>query len=88
MIYNRELKKVLCEKICINKYSTINTAKEYNVPLKTLEKWITAYNKDNHCFDPISQTVTDINLINNINNFIDYNDLSIDELKHLLLNYY
>ena len=44
MKYNRELKKELCEKICVNKNSTINTAKEYNIPLKTLEKWITAYN--------------------------------------------
>lgn len=85
MKYNRELKKELCEKICINKDSTTNTANEYGIPIKTLEKWITAYNKDNHCFDPIIETVTDIKIINNINNTIDYNDLSNEELKHELM---
>ena len=52
MHYNTELKKKLCELICLHNASTIKTAEEYNVPLKTLEKWITAYNKNNHCFDP------------------------------------
>lgn len=85
MKYNRELKKELCEKICINGDSTTITAKEYNIPIKTLEKWITAFNKDNHCFDPIIETTTDVNIINNINNSIDYNDLSNDELKHELM---
>jgi len=51
MHYNIELKKKLCYNICINGDSTIKTAEEFNVPLKTLEKWITAYNKDEHCFD-------------------------------------
>lgn len=85
MKYNRELKKELCEKICVNRVSTINTANEYNIPIKTLEKWITAYNKNNHCFDPIIKTVTDINIINNIDSSIDYNDLSVEELKHELM---
>ena len=52
MHYSTELKKKLSEDICLHNASTIKTAKEYNVPLKTLEKLITAYNKDNHCFDP------------------------------------
>lgn len=43
--YKISLKKKLCEDICINGKSTIKTAKEYGVPLKTLEKWITAFNK-------------------------------------------
>lgn len=85
MKYSRELKKELCERICINGDSTIKTAEEYNIPLKTLEKWITAYNKDNHYFDPIIETVTDIKVINNLNNTIDYNDLSNEELKHELM---
>ncbi len=33
------------------KSSTIKTAKDLNIPLKTLEKWITAYNKNNNIFD-------------------------------------
>ena len=49
--YTIELKKKLCIDICINGKSTIKTAEEYNIPLKTLEKWITAFNKDNRCFD-------------------------------------
>lgn len=49
--YTDEFKKKLCEMICINHNSTCKTAKKYGVPLKTLEKWITAYNKNNKCFD-------------------------------------
>lgn len=49
--YNREFKKMICELIIIQKHSTIRTAEEFSVPLKTVENWITAFNKDNHCFD-------------------------------------
>ena len=49
--YSIELKKKLCEQICLNNASTIKTAEEYNIPLKTLEKWITSYNKDSKVFD-------------------------------------
>lgn len=80
MQYNCELKKKFCEIICINGSSTLKTAEEYNVPLKTLEKWITAFNKDNHCFDPIIETSNDFKSIYNPV-VIDYNDLSFDELK-------
>ena len=83
MKYNSELKKELCEKICLNKVSTIKTANEDNIPIKTLEKWIIAYNKDNHCFDSIIETVTDIRIINNINNSIDYNGLSLNNLIYI-----
>lgn len=34
-----------------NGASTMKTAEDLNVPLKTLENWITAYNKDPHVFD-------------------------------------
>lgn len=85
MQYSRELKKELCEKICIHGYSMLKTANEYNIPIKTFEKWITAYNKNNHCFDPIVETVTDVKVVDNINNTINYNDLSMEELKHELM---
>lgn len=49
--YTIELKKKLCKEICLNGKSTIKTAQEYNIPLKTLEKWITAYNKNHNVFD-------------------------------------
>ena len=60
MLYNRDLKKKLCEKICIDHYSTLKTANEYGIPIKTLEKWITAYNKDNRCFDSNYKTQSQI----------------------------
>ena len=31
MLYDRELKKKLCEDICINHSSTLKTANEYNI---------------------------------------------------------
>ena len=43
---------MLTELVLIQGHSTIKIAEEFNVPLKTFEKWITAYNKDPHCFDP------------------------------------
>lgn len=45
--YTYEFKKKLCKMVCINHNSTCKTVKGYGVPLKTLEKWITAYNINN-----------------------------------------
>jgi len=50
--YSRDFKKMLVELIYIQGHSTSKTADEFNVPIKTLENWVTAYNKDIHCFDP------------------------------------
>ena len=85
MHYSIDLKKKLCELICLNHASTIKTAEEYNVPLKTLEKWITSFNKDNHCFDPKVEIVNDFKIIDNDLSDSNYDDLSIDELKSLLM---
>ena len=49
--YERSFKKRICELIIVQKNSTTKTAKRFSVPLKTVENWITAYNKDNHCYD-------------------------------------
>jgi transposase-like protein len=49
--YSTEFKKMATELIVISKQSTSKTAKDLNIPLKTLEKWITAYNKNNKIFD-------------------------------------
>ena len=84
MHYNIELKKKLCELICLNHASTIKTAEEYNVPLKTLEKWITAFNKDSHCFDPKIEFVNDFKFVDEPNDS-NYDDLSLDELKIQLM---
>ena len=49
--YKRDFKKMICELIILQNHSTMKTANEFSVPLKTVENWITAYNKDNQCFD-------------------------------------
>ena len=85
MHYNIELKKKLCEEICLNHASTLKTAEEYNVPIKTLEKWITAFNKDNHCFDPKIEIVNDFKIIDDNLSPTNFDDLSVDELKTLLM---
>lgn len=84
MHYNIELKKKLCEDICVNGKSTLKTANEYNIPIKTLEKWITAFNKDNHCFDPKIEIINDFKILNKPNDS-NYDDLSSDELKKQLM---
>ena len=85
MYYSSNLKKKLCEDICIHHASTIKTANEYNIPLKTLEKWITAFNKDNHCFDPKVRVVNDFKLLNVSPSNPNYDELSNDELKKILM---
>lgn len=85
--YKNSLKKTLCEKICINKDSTIKTAQKYNIPLKTLEKWITAYNKNPHIFDEEIEyddfSIISDYPISSVN--IDYDNLSPSELKEELM---
>ena len=83
MHYNIELKKKLCYNICINGDSTIKTAEEFNVPLKTLEKWITAFNKNSHCLDKKIES-NDFKLLNKPNT-INYDELSNDELIKQLM---
>ena len=41
--YPKILKKQLCEDICFNGKSTLKMADDYGIPIKTLEKWITAF---------------------------------------------
>lgn len=88
--YSNSIKKKLCEMICLQHKSTIKTAKAYDVPLKTLEKWITAYNKNNHYFDE-EILIDDFHLIkdfpydNNNNVSLNYNDLEKEELMDLLM---
>ena len=82
--YNIDLKRKLCIDICSNGKSTIKTAEEYNIPLKTLEKWITAFNKNNHCFDHKDEE-NDFKTIDFTSSNYSYEDLSIDELKKQLM---
>ena len=55
--YSIDLKRKLCQDICLNGKSTLQTANEFGIPLKTLEKWIIAFSKNNHCFDDKIQNV-------------------------------
>lgn len=50
MKYSYELKNYIVKRIVEQHYSTSLTAREFNIPIKTLEKWVTAYNKNNNCF--------------------------------------
>ena len=49
--YENNFKSIIVNLICNEKHSTIKTAEPFDIPLKTVEKWITAYNKNNKIFD-------------------------------------
>lgn len=48
---SNELKNKICIRICRNRESTSLVAKEMEIPLKTVEKWVTAYYKDSRVFE-------------------------------------
>lgn len=58
--YDNNFKSMLVNLIVNEKHSTIKTAEQFDIPLKTLEKWITAYNKDNKVFDSNYKTQAQI----------------------------
>ena len=58
--YDNNFKSMIVNLICNENHSTIKTAEQFEVPLKTVEKWITAYNKDNKCFDADYKTQSQI----------------------------
>jgi len=76
--YNIDFKKMAVELIK-NGASTIKTAEDLNVPLKTLENWITAYNKDSHIFD--SDYISPQEEIKRLNKIIKEQQETIDILK-------
>ncbi len=82
--YDKNFKAMIVNLIVNQKHSTLATAKQFDIPLKTLEKWITAYNKNPHCFDS-DNVPNDFKIISPPNTPIDYDDLNCDELKKLLM---
>ena len=58
--YDTNFKAMIVNLICNEKNSTIKTAEQFEIPLKTVEKWITAYNKNNRCFDADYKTQSQI----------------------------
>ena len=49
--YDNNFKSMIVNLIVNEKHSTIRTAEQFEIPLKTVEKWITAYNKDHNVFN-------------------------------------
>lgn len=49
--YSNKLKKTVARMICIDKESTSCMSEKSGIPLKTIENWVTSYNKDHTCFD-------------------------------------
>lgn len=82
ILYTNDLKKKLCENVCVHGSSTIKTADEFNIPLKTLEKWITSFNKNIHCFDITNNS---FHFDQSIKPDIPYDDMSLHELKDQLM---
>ena len=40
--YSNDLKSMIVNFICVERRSTIKTAEQFDIPLKTVEKWVTA----------------------------------------------
>ena len=76
--YNLDFKKMAVE-LTKNGASTLKTAQDLNVPLKTLENWITAYNKDSHIFD--LDYVSPQDEIKRLNKIIKQQEETIEILK-------
>lgn len=49
--YDKNFKAMIVNLICNEGHSTLKTAEQFDIPIKTLEKWITAYNKDPNVFN-------------------------------------
>ena len=49
--YDNNFKSMIVNLIVNEKHSTSKTSQQFDIPLKTVENWITSYNKDIHCFD-------------------------------------
>lgn len=49
--YANVFKKEICRLICEEGKPTQKTAEAMEIPLKTVEKWITSYHKNPRCFD-------------------------------------
>lgn len=49
--YSNEFKKKICMLICDKKVNRTDLCGKFNVPVKTVEKWITIYKKNPNYFD-------------------------------------
>ena len=81
--YDKQLKAAVTYEICELGKSTSKTAKEYNIPLKTVENWITAYNKDNQVFK--TNNLSDSERIKELENEIKQLKRNAEILKKTLI---
>lgn len=49
--YDIRIKEQVAQEICVEKKSTSSVASRYRIPLKTVEKWVTQFNKNPKAFD-------------------------------------
>ena len=49
--YSISIKAQVTYEICVERKSTSKVAERYGVPVKTVENWVTRYNKDPHFYD-------------------------------------
>lgn len=52
-LYSNDLKKIVCHRICDDKEKICDISKELNLPVKTIEKWVTLYRRDPTSFNGI-----------------------------------
>lgn len=83
--YKRDFKKMAVELVVKEEQSTSKTARDLQIPLKTFEKWITAYNKNPHCFD--DNYISKEQQISQLKATISKQNKTIDMLKKTLAFY-
>lgn len=49
--YDNKIKAQVTQEICVEKKSTSAVAQRYGIPLKTVENWVTKYNKNQQAYD-------------------------------------
>jgi len=81
--YTKDFKKMCAESVCVHKNSTVKMAEQFSVPLKTLEKWITTYNKDSNSFnkDYVAEDETIANLRKRVRELEATNEVLMQTIK-------
>ena len=69
--WDKEMQDTIVKLICEEKQSTSKVAKAFGVPFKTVENWITKYNKNKYLFD----TATKEDLVKRIRELERENDI-------------
>ena len=82
MYYPNLIKNEVCEMICVDGASTTYIADLYNIPLKTVENWVTAYNKNPNCYKSKPNHLRPVGCsVSSKSNKKKYGDMSKEELR-------